>query len=265
MNHVEIIYQPILQCLIILAIFIALTLIGDYFIRHLRKSDSRFLNPQEFLPEDEIHTLKQIFYLILMALCFVNVLYAFIGTIHNGLLYFEIFDIVLSLYIAITLDKSSLKNKILFLILVPYGAMGYFMLGFTVLSIIDFIHIPVFIYFIKYYYDKFKNYTESHGLTVAIVLLFVIIFVSFFLTQIAEQVNPLDSLVMVSNAFTSNGYAVLGQSVAGKINSLFLVWGGYIISGAGTATLTAAILIKKFNKRIEELEEIIVEGSGEND
>ena len=163
------------------------------------------------------------------------------------------------------MDKSSLKNKILFLILVPYGAMGYFMLGFTVLSIIDFIHIPVFIYFIKYYYDKFKNYTESHGLTVAIVLLFVIIFVSFFLTQIAEQVNPLDSLVMVSNAFTSNGYAVLGQSVAGKINSLFLVWGGYIISGAGTATLTAAILIKKFNKRIEELEEIIVEGSGEND
>ena len=68
---------------------------------------------------------------------------------------------------------------------------------------------------------------------------------------------------MVSNAFTSNGYAVLGHSIPGKLNSIFLVWGGYIISGAGTATLTAAILIKKFNKRIEQLEKLIEEESAE--
>ena len=64
---------------------------------------------------------------------------------------------------------------------------------------------------------------------------------------------------MVSNAFTSNGYAVLGKSIPGKINSLFLVWGGYVVSGAATASLTAAILIKHFNKRVSELERIIDE------
>ena len=62
---------------------------------------------------------------------------------------------------------------------------------------------------------------------------------------------------MVSNAFTSNGYAVLGDSPIGKLNSLFLVWGGYILSGVGTATLTTALLSRHFNKRFEELEELI--------
>ena len=80
-----------------------------------------------------------------------------------------------------------------------------------------------------------------------------------FLQQ-GKSKNPLDSLVMVSNAFTSNGYAVLGSSIAGKINSIFLVWGGYIISGAGTATLTAAILLRHFNARIKRLEKIIEDG-----
>ena len=68
---------------------------------------------------------------------------------------------------------------------------------------------------------------------------------------------------MVSNAFTSNGYAVLGNSIPGKINSLFLVWGGYIISGVATSTLTAAILIKHFNRRVEKLERIIEDGGEE--
>jgi hypothetical protein len=77
---------------------------------------------------------------------------------------------------------------------------------------------------------------------------------------VVENANAVDSLVMVSNAFTSNGYAILGQSIPGKINSIFLVWGGYIISGAGTATLTAAILMRHFNKRFEQLEKLIDEG-----
>ena len=62
---------------------------------------------------------------------------------------------------------------------------------------------------------------------------------------------------MVSNAFTSNGFTVLGTSILGKINSLVLVWSGYILSGVGTATLTAAILTRHFNKRFDELEEMI--------
>ena len=69
---------------------------------------------------------------------------------------------------------------------------------------------------------------------------------------------------MVSNAFTSNGYAILGKSSIGKLNSIVLVWGGYIISGVGTATLTASILLRhikkrdeEINKRLDELESLI--------
>ena len=69
---------------------------------------------------------------------------------------------------------------------------------------------------------------------------------------------------MVSNAFTSNGYAILGQSGIGKLTSIVLVWSGYIISGVGTATLTAAILLKhnqkrekELNERLDELESLI--------
>jgi hypothetical protein len=94
-------------------------------------------------------------------------------------------------------------------------------------------------------------------------LTFVIVFISFFVTQFAENKGPLDALVMASNAFTSNGYTVLGQSALGKLNSVFLVWGGYIISGAGSATLTAAILVRKFNRRLDELERLLEDGGEE--
>ena len=105
------------------------------------------------------------------------------------------------------------------------------------------------------YYDKFQEYTESNGLSITILVLFIIVFLSFIITQFVEGVNPLDSLVMVSNAFTSNGYAILGNSITGKLNALVLVWGGYILSGVGTATLTAAILLRHFNSKFEEMEE----------
>ena len=256
----EVINQPFFQFIVEIIIFLLLTVLGVFISKRIMASNSRFLNPQEFLPEDEIHTLKQVFYLILMALCFINVLYSFSSS-GNEIYYFELFDLILSLFVAITIDKSSWENRVLILLLVPYGALSFILFGVSLVSLLDLIHIPVFLYLIKHYYDKFHKYTESNGLTVAIVLLFIIIFVSFFITQIAENVNPLDSLVMVSNAFTSNGYSILGHSIPGKINSIFLVWGGYIISGAGTATLTAAILIRHFNKRLDELEKIMEEGS----
>ena len=98
---------------------------------------------------------------------------------------------------------------------------------------------------------------------IAIILLFLIIFISFLATQVAEGANALDSLVMVSNAFTSNGYAVLGNSIAGKLDAIVLVWAGYILSGVGTATLTAAILTRHFNSKFEELEELIKKNNEE--
>lgn len=64
---------------------------------------------------------------------------------------------------------------------------------------------------------------------------------------------------MVSNTFTSNGYVVLGKTVTGKLNSVVLVWGGYLLSGVATATLAAGILIRYFSKRLEEYDKKIDE------
>lgn len=233
-------------------VFLVLVAIGSFLYKMIDSNSNRLSNLGEALPEDEIHNLKQGFYLIMMALAFIDILYAFIST--EGLIYFAVFDILLSLYLAITVDKSSLKGKIILLLLVPFDSLNFLMFNSLLVAFVDVIHILVFIYFIKLYYEKFRNYTESHGLSFTIAILFSIIFISFIVTQIVEGVNPLDSLAMVSNAFTSNGYAVLGRSIGGKINAIVLVWAGYILSSVGTATLTAAILIRHFNHKFEDVE-----------
>lgn len=61
---------------------------------------------------------------------------------------------------------------------------------------------------------------------------------------------------MFTNAFASNGFAVLGTSALGKINEMLIVWGGYILSGVGTASLTAAIIVRHFNYKLEEYDDM---------
>ncbi len=256
----DLLHEQILKFVIEIIVFFALMVFLGYMAKRIKSRHSRLLNPREYFPEEEIYSLKQIGYLIMMGLFFINVLYSLIF-VTDDIIYFVIYDILLSLYVAIKLDKTTLKNRIILFLLVPYGSLTYILFGNSLVGLMDLIHIPVFIYFIKVYFDKFREYTESNGLGITIILLFVIVFVSFFITQIVEYVNPLDALVMVSNAFTSNGYAVLGSSILGKINSIVLVWGGYLLSGVGTATLTAAILTRNFNNRFEELEKLIKENN----
>ena len=248
------IYGSIFELIMEVVVFLVLVTIGTFVYNKIMASSRRSLSLREALPEDEIHTLKQVFYLIMMSLAFIDILYSVMLTV-DSLYYFVIFDIVLSLFLAITLDKSSLKGKFILLLLVPYDSINRLLFNFMLVSWIDGIHILIFIYFVKLYYDKFREYTESNSLGITILVLYVIVFVSFIMTQLVEGVNPLDSLVMVSNAFTSNGYAVLGSTIPGKINAIILVWGGYILSGVGTATLAAAIIMKHFNSKFREMEE----------
>ena len=230
--------------------------VGTHIKNRLKRSHNQFLNPKEYLPDEELHSLKQVYYLIMMALSFVVVFYSLTFP-DTDVFYLALFDVIISLYIAVTIDKSSNWHKVLVILLIPFGSLTYLLFGWQLIGVLDVIHIPVFLYLIKFFFDRFKKYTESNGLGITIVLLFSIVFISFFVTSFVEADNPLDALVMVSNAFTSNGYAVLGSSIPGKLNSLLLVWSGYLISGVGTATLTAAILIKHFNKRLDDLEELI--------
>lgn len=255
-NELDYLLISVVELFIVLIVFFVLMGIGTFIYKRIRNSSNQFLNPLEYFPQEELHSLKQVFILIIMALCFINVLYSMV--FYDGdLIYFAIFDIILSVFIASTIKKETNWDKLLVILLVPYGSLCYVFFRFQPIALLDFIHIPVFLYMVKYYYDKFREYTQTNSLGVTIVLLFAIIFISFLVTVTLESGNPLDSLVMVSNAFTSNGYAVLGSTIPGKINSIFLVWSGYIISGVGTATLTVAILTKYFNKRLDELEELI--------
>ena len=44
-------------------IFLVLTLIAKFLFNKMKNSSNRYLNPKEFLPEDEVHTLRQVFIL----------------------------------------------------------------------------------------------------------------------------------------------------------------------------------------------------------
>ena len=175
--------------------------------------------------------------------------------------YFAALDVGLSLFIAVTADKSTKLRKIATVLIVPYSSLTFLLFNFSTIGILDLVQIPVLIYFIKYYYGRFKEYTEANSLGIAILLLFIIIFLSSINTMVVEDKNPLDALVMTSNAFTSNGYAVLGQSIAGKINSIILVWSGFILSGVGSATLTLTLLINHYNSKFNRMEKTIKENN----
>lgn len=244
------------QLIITVLIFLILFAVGRIIYRLLKNSDSVFLDPKEYLPEDEITTLKQVYYLIMMFIFFIFLLYTFIIQDSDvaSLTYLEI---LIALYVLITLDYDSWKHKVIFFLMIPYGSICFNVFGSSPILNLDLVHIISYVYMMKFYYGKFRTYTETNGLGITIVLLFALIAISFVNTLIVEHQGPLNAIVMVSNAFTSNGYAILGSSSLGKLNSIVLVWGGYILSGAGTATLTAAILIKHFNKKFDALEEMI--------
>lgn len=254
----DIIALSILELCIEISVFLVLVFIGIFIYKRFKNNSDLPFNSTEFLPEEEIHSLKQVFYLIMMSLAFINVMNSIVFS-QEYFIYYVIFDVILSLFVAVTLiDRKTWKGKFIILLLVPYGALNFVLTStLTISSFLDIGHTIIFVYIVKLYYDKFREYTESNGLGIAVILLFTLIFVSFIFTQFVEGVNPLDALIMVSNAFTSNGYAVLGDSIMGKLNSLLLVWGGYVLSGVGTATLTAAILTRHFNKRFDHLEELI--------
>lgn len=221
--------------------------------------DNKFLNMEEYFPVEETRTLRQVFYLIMISVCFIYILASFTIVGYDSF-YVSLFDFFISTLCFLMMKRDTLKDKILLFFLIPFGSINFLIVNnWGLINILDFAHLIAFVFVMKYYYHKFIEYTENNGLGIAILLLYIIVFISMIATHFTENKNLLDALVMSSNAFTSNGYAVLGDSIPGKINSLLLVWSGYIISGVSTATLTAALLMKHFNKKFEELEKLIRE------
>ena len=260
MNLIFEILVFVIELLILIGIFAVMIkfvkFIYDKITSNPRIMSHEFLNPKNYLPDEEISTLNQVFYLVMIVCFIVNILYSFVvwGSNMGNMV---LFDIVISLIVAREIDWKGCKNKLLLLLLVPIGSLNFITFMNLGIGLLEILHQLVFIYFIKVYFEKFMKYTQTNSLGITIMLLFSIVFISFLITMPVENVSPLNSLVMVSNAFTSNGYAILGQSSFGKLNAIVLVWAGFILSGVGTATLTVAIIKRHLNSRFDDLEERI--------
>ena len=221
-------------------------------INSKKKSDSN-----DYFPEEEIMTLNQVHYLgiiLFIYIIIINLLFETYSQVSGGLLFINnLIDICLSITIIVTFYDCSNKSRILSIFIMPMASIASLVFGGNLLGFWDFIRIPALLYVVVISYHEFLEFTNKNQLGKLILLLISIIFTALVLTIFFENQNPINSLSMVSNAFTSNGYAVLGSSVIGKINSVFLVWGGYLLSGVGTATLTAAILKKHYDVKNKEL------------
>ncbi len=267
MNLFNICFQSVVS----IAVSLIMIIILSFVIDKIKNKSNRLLNPTEYFPDEEIKTLKQVYYLVLMFIIVLSITNFFFDNniiLSNNpefYIFNSILDIIVSIYIATFLYRENWKkNIILIIFLLPVPSISYLIFGTMSIDYWDFVRIPALLYLIKIIYDKLKNFTDEHNLGLSIILLFLIVILSIISTILLENKNPLDAIVMVSNAFTSNGYAILGNTPGGKINSVVLVWSGYIISGAATATLTAGIILRnihhqlnEYNKKVEELQSSI--------
>lgn len=257
-NEIIVFIVNFLICgLVFIVSFYAVRFIWPRILRNSTLNTSKFLSLKNYLPDEEAQTIKQLYYLIMIIIFVFIILYSIFGWT-SGRHVIIVIDIVFSIYLAYEMDKRSVQRKFLFFFLIPFGSISSVILGgYLPFIFLDLLHCLSYLYMIKVYYKKFQDYTQTNGLGIAIMLLYLIIFVSFFITIVVENVSPLDSMVMVSNAFTSNGYAILGSSGIGKVDSIILVWGGFLLSGVGSATLAVAIIRRNLSKRFDHLEELI--------
>ena len=256
----EWIFISIFQILVAMGIFAALAYIAKYIVTKgrlmARFKKSKLSNPQEYFPSEEVFLLKQVFYLMVILVIIMICLYLTFDW-DEGFYFVYLLDIVISLYLALKMDKDSLKDKVLLFLLIPFGSITGILFGDSIVGLLDLTHIIGYLYFIKVYFRKFVEYTENNGLGITIILLFSIILISFLFTIVVENVSPMDSITMVSNAFTSNSFDASGKNIIGKINSLILAWSGFILSGVGTATLAVSIVNEYVNRQFAEIKDLV--------
>ena len=109
MNSLDFNITYLWEIIIEIIVFLALMGVGIFVMKKLKGSDNKFISPKEYLPDEEIHSIRQIYYLLMMALCFFIVIYTLVFTNYD-LLYITIFDTIFSLYIAITFKNSKWRK-----------------------------------------------------------------------------------------------------------------------------------------------------------
>ena len=254
------IFFCIFQILVAMGVFVALAYAARYIANNGRLINrfkkSRLSNPLEYFPSEAVFLLKQVFYLAVIMVIIIICLYLTFDW-NEGFYFIYLLDIVVSIYLALKMDKGSRKDKVLLFLLIPFGSITALLFGEGIVVLLDLTHIIGYLYFIKVYFRKFVDYTENNGLGITIILLFAIILISFLFTILVENVSPMDSMTMVSNAFTSNSFDASGKNIIGKLNSLVLAWSGFILSAVGTATLAVSIVNNYVDRQFSEMKEFV--------
>ncbi|WP_407422213.1 hypothetical protein [Methanobrevibacter sp.] len=248
------------QLLAAAAIFVILVYMAKFLRNKLKSSsflkNSRFANPLEYFPSEPLFYLEQVFYIVIILIFILIILYLTFNWTKGATFIFA-FDILISIYLCINRSWDSLSDKVLLFLLIPFASITGILFGHDVFSFLSLFHILGYLYFIQYYYREFLKYTESNGLGLSIIVTFSILLVSFLFTILAEGVSPMDSMTMVSNAFTSNSFDASGKIMIGKVNSLVLAWGGFILSIVGTATLAVSIVMGYVSQEFKDMKDFV--------
>ena len=247
------------QLLVTLVIFVLLVYMTKFILGKVKSSsfikNSKFANPLEYFPSEQLVYFKQTFYLVMILILVLIILYLTFDWINDAIFIF-VLDIIISIYLALTMSWDSLKDKILLFLLIPFASITGILFG-NDFSLFNIFHVLGYLYFIHIYDRKFMSYTLSKGLGLSIMVTFSILLVSFLFTIVVEGVSPMDSMTMISNGFTSNSFDASGKIMIGKINSLVLAWGGFILSVAGTATLSVSIVMNNVSHQFEEMKDSV--------
>ena len=226
---IELPWSSIYPILFLLVFYIVFITVVHYIKERPFSIKNRLLKAEEYIPKDEVHSLYQIGYLILSFTFLLDVSY-FIFSPRTIVSPFSVMDIILSLFVIIFLYKKDSKKSLFFVFcLIPISSTVSLAFPNTPVFLFDCLHIIGLVYFAYYFINQFYHYTKHNNLGLTMLLLFSILCVSLFVTTLTERVGLIDAICMISNAFTSNGYAVLGTSYFGKLNGIVLVWEVYLV------------------------------------
>lgn len=247
------------QVLAAAVIFVIIVYMTKFTLDTVKSSsffkNSKFANPLEYFPSEPLFYLRQIGYIV-MIFAFILISLYLIFNWTEGSTFIFVLDILISIYLGIR-DWDSFSDKVLLFLLIPFASIIGLLFGNDVFSFLNIFHILGYLYFAQLYYRKFLKETQSRGFGISIVVTFTILLVSFLFTILAEGVSPMDSMTMVSNAFTSNSFDATGKIMIGKINSLVLAWGGFILSIVGTATLAVSVVMKYVSREFNDMKEFV--------
>lgn len=131
----------------------------------------------------------QVYYLIIILLIYICIMNFFFNNfgISRELVYFNsLIDIVFSVFLVTIYYDGSRRSKIISIFLMPLVSISDILFGGSLIRYWDFIRIPVLLYLVVFFYNKFVDYTERNNLGKMILILLSIIYTGIILTIILK-------------------------------------------------------------------------------